>query len=417
MKKPLRSNVYINSLINKFLYCLITFFANMFITRYLGTELKGEYTYLLNLASIISIVIGLGVYQSIPYYNRIYKDVDYTLQDFSNVFFFQMLAYVVIGITIIFFVPKQMYALIIALIILDNVTQQYNMLLLIKDIYKRNQIFLTGAVISIVLYGLLYYFVAPKLIFAVAATVIVKIYYLIAYLCVIRKPLRFKYLSFKRIKNYVAFGYLPMVTFLLITMNYKVDVIMLKWFPNVNEADLSFYALGVTVAEIAWVVSDVFKDVIFSKTAEDNHYDEVSAAIRVSNAIMVVIVVGMILFGKIFIRIFYGAEFVNSYSVTVVLMFGVPLMSWFKILHPLFNALGKRWFSFISLLGTVVVNIVANALLIPYMGIYGAACASIFSYFVCGLSFLLLYSKVANERLYTLLIPTFRDFKKIFKHS
>ncbi len=415
MKSNLTKNVYIHSLINKFLYCFITFFANIFLTRYLGTALKGEYTYLLNTASIISIVAGLGIYQSIPYYNRQYGDAEYTLLDYTNVFFFQLLLYVVIGAVCLVFMPGAVNVCLIALILLDNVTQQYNMLMLIRDVYKRNKIFLLGAIISIVLYGVLYLCVKPTIIIALVATIAVKVYYLVAYIRAIGKPIKVSVINVGRIKKYIAFGYLPMITFLLITMNYKVDVIMLKWFPQVDATELSFYSLGVTVAEIAWIVSDVFKDVIFAKTADANHYDEVSAAIRVSNAIMVVIVLGMVVFGKPFIWIFYGKEFIDSYSITVWLMLGVPLMSWFKILHPLFNALGKRWFSFLSLLATVMVNVVMNAMLIPHFGIYGAACASIASYFVCGVSFLGAYSKEVGEKIYKLFIPSKQDFLTIFK--
>ena len=401
-------------MINKFMYCAITFLANIFITRYLGTELKGEYTYILNTASIISIVAGLGIYQSIPFFNRKYGDPEFSLMDYTNIFFFQFLAYLVIGIVMCLFTKGIDIRFIIILSVFDNVTQQLNMLMLIKDVYKRNNIFLIGAIISFVLYGGLYIFFEESTTLALIATIAVKVYYFIAYLKVINKPLKISTINWGRIKNYIVFGYLPMFTFLLITMNYKVDVIMLKWFPNVDATQLSYYSLGVTVAEIAWIVSDVFKDVIFAKTAEENHYDEVSAAIRVSNLLMVVIVLGMVVCGKHFIHIFYVKEFVGSYGITVVLMLGVPLMSWFKILHPLFNALAKRWFSFLALLAAVIVNIIFNIIFIPYFGIYGAAIASIASYFICGVSFLVEYAREADVKLYKLFIPSKKDFVKLF---
>jgi len=392
----------------------VSFGGNIFLTRCLGTELNGEYTYIINTANLISIIAGLGIYQSIPYFNRKNSDSEITLKDYGNVFFFQFLVYLLMVLAAWRFVPDVSVKLILLLAVLDNVTQQLNMLMLVKDVFKRNRIFLYGAFLSLLLYGGSYFFHIRILETALFFTIVIKVYYLAAYLWAIREPLSVRYLSAARIKKYILFGYLPMFTYLLITMNYKVDVIMLKWFPNVSKTELSYYSLGVLIAETVWIISDVFKDVIFAKTSQADHFDEVSAAIRVSNVLMVVVVLGMIAAGKPFIWIFYGKEFVEAYGIIVLLMCGVPVMSWFKILHPLFNALGKRWFSFFTLLAAVAANIGVNLILIPRFGIYGAAGASIVSYFICGISFLAEYAKLAEEKIYFLLIPGRQDFYKIF---
>lgn len=413
-KKIAQSNVYVHSIINKFLYCLVSFGGNIFLTRCLGTELNGDYTYIINTANIISIVAGLGIYQSIPYFNRQYGNSEITLLDYVNVFFFQSICYLLLLAVVWRALPTTSIKFILILAVLDNVTQQLNMLMLVKDVYKRNRIFLLGAIFSLVLYGGCYFLNIQVLFVALILTIVIKIYYVTAYFVAIKKPLSISNISLAHIKKYIAFGYLPMFTYLLITMNYKVDVIMLKWFPNVSSTQLSYYSLAVMISEIVWIISDVFKDVIFAKTSEENHYDEVSAAIRVSNCLMIVIVLGMFVLGKPFIWIFYGKEFIESYGIVVLLLCGVPFMSWFKILHPLFNALGKRWFSFLTLLAAVFANIIINAILIPKFGIYGAAMASIISYFICGVSFLYAYAKEAGEKVHCLFVPTKHDFIKIF---
>lgn len=407
--------VYMDSMINKILYCGFSFIANMLLTRYLGTELKGDYTYILNMASMISILAGAGIYHSIPYFNRQNNDTHKTLLEYTNIFVFQFFLYTVICTIIGFFAPGDNLKFIMVLTVLDNVTQQLNMLMLVKDVKKRNRIFLVGAILNVIFNSIVYVCLKKSVLVAVIVMVAVKLYYLMAYLITIGEPIRFQVLKWKDILKYIKFGYLPMLSFLLITMNYKMDVAMLKWAPQVSETQLSYYSLGVTVADIAWIISDVFKDVIFSKTAKGNHYKEVTAAIRVSNVCMILIVFGMIIFGKPFIHIFYGAEFVPSYNITVMLFFGVPLMSWFKILHPLFNAQGKRWFPFITLLITVIVNIGLNAALIPNFGIQGAAFASVVSYAVCGLIYLVNFSRVSQVSFWKLFIPNKQDFLLILR--
>lgn len=413
--KKRKFGVYLDSMINKILYCGFSFIANMLLTRYLGTELKGDYTYILNMASMIAILAGAGIYHSIPYFNRQNNDPHKTLLEYTNIFVFQCILYAVICTVIGVLTPGDNLKFIMVLTVLDNVTQQLNMLMLVKDVKKRNRIFLLGAILNVIFDGIAFICLEKSVMVAVIIMVAVKIYYLAAYLITIREPISFKVLNRENIIKYIRFGYLPMLSFLLITMNYKMDVAMLKWAPQVSEVQLSYYSLGVTVADIAWVISDVFKDVIFSKTAKGNHYKEVTAALRVSNVLMLLVVFGMVLFGKPFIHIFYGAEFVPSYDITVMLFFGVPLMSWFKILHPLFNAQGKRWFPFITLLITVIVNIGLNAALIPNWGIQGAAFASIVSYAVCGLIYLVNFSRVSQVAFWKLFIPNKQDFLLILK--
>ncbi|MBQ9983311.1 MAG: polysaccharide biosynthesis C-terminal domain-containing protein [Lachnospiraceae bacterium] len=414
-KQTKKLGVYLDSMINKILYCAFSFFANILITRYLGVEFKGEYTYVLNTASMISILAGMGIYHSIPYFNRKNQDTEQTLFEYMNIFVFQCLFYTFVGILIGVFTPGVRVKFIILLMVLDNVTQQLNMLMLVKDVKKRNRIYLRGAILSLLLNGIIFVLLEKYVLAAVMVTAFVKVYYLISYLVTIHKPISYRALNKNHILQYVKFGYLPMLSYFLITINYKMDVIMLEWFPQVSDAQLSYYSLGVTVADIAWIISDVFKDVIFSKTARGDHYKEIAAAIRVSNAFMCLIVLGMILFGKLFIQIFYGEDFLPAYDITVMLFFGVPLMSWFKILHPLYNAQGKRVFSFVTLLIAALVNIGINGAVIPHWGIEGAAFASIISYAVCGLVYLVTFSRMARLSFWSLFIPRKADFVKIFK--
>ena len=79
------SKPYINTIINKFLYCTFSFLSNAFLTRALGLQLKGEYSWIMNYASILSIIAGLGVYQSIPYYVRSEEKKDWA-QEYVNIF-------------------------------------------------------------------------------------------------------------------------------------------------------------------------------------------------------------------------------------------------------------------------------------------------------------------------------------------
>lgn len=405
------SKPYINTIINKFLYCTFSFLSNAFLTRALGLQLKGEYSWIMNYASILSIIAGLGVYQSIPYYVRSEEKKDWA-QEYVNIFILQALVYLSIVCGITFFYKDQVTILLIgALAVVDILSQQLNMLLLIDKIFKRNLIFTVGAIVNLLLSIFCFLFAKNNLIAAVICFFIVKIFYIISYLWILGKiPHPFHVLP-KSIFEKIKFGYIPMFSFLLITLNYKVDVLMLGTSVNVRPEELSLYTVGVSIAEIAWVIPDGFKEVLFSRTSNKKNDQEVAAALRVSNMVIGMTIIGILIFGKFVIRLFFGIQFISSYQVTILLFLGIPAMSWFKIIYTLFNAKGKRKISFFVLLSSTILNIALNYLTIPIWNIYGAAMASIVSYGLCGFLFLVLYSKDSGNCLGSLFIMKKNDLK------
>lgn len=416
MSAKLKGKPYVHTMINKVMYALVMFVANALVTRALGTALKGEYTYVINVANIVAIIAGLGVYQSIPFYNRKADGKYDVVQEYLNIFTLQFIIYFLISAVIFIACDyKISIALICMLVLADTLSQQLNMLLLIHDIFMRNRIFIWGAYVNLVASIFCYIFAKDNLVAAVLVLVIMKLFYVIGYIAAsgrIPKPFNVKWKVFF---EKVRFGYMPMLSFLMITLNYKVDVLMLKAAKSVSATQLSYYSTGVAIAELAWFIPDVFKEVLFSKTAKKNNYDEISAVIRISNAVIVCIILGIIVLGKPFIGIVYGREFVPSYGVTVMLFLGIPAMSWFKIIYTLFNAQGKRKTSFTVLAASALINVGMNFATIPYLGIYGAALASIASYIVCGFVFIILYAKLSGDKVRNLIIMKKSDIKVLLR--
>ncbi|SHJ51629.1 lipid II flippase MurJ [Hespellia stercorisuis] len=411
MKKALFKNDYFNTLYTKMFYCIITFIATAILTRYLGTQYKGEYTWVTSVSSIIAIVAGLGIYQSIAFYRR--KGEENINEQYVNMFILQALVYCVIAVVLIILFPEKTVILIAVMTIVDTISQQMNMLLLIDNIKERNRILLQGAVINFILSAVLLICAPASVVGGAAVLISTKLFYTVFYTRQMHVKINPFSVSLKKIFEKIKFGILPMFSFLLVTLNYRVDVLMLKQASNIDAVQLSYYAAGVSIAEIAWLIPDIFKEVLFSKTAKDNNYDQVSAALRISNLILVIVIAGLIVLGKPAIYILYGKSFVQSYSVTVLLFCGIPAMAWFKIINTLFVAQGKKSIGFVVLFISTTINIIANALMIPQMGISGAAIASIISYSICGLVFLIIYSKVARVSFFRLFIPTVADVKTI----
>ena len=409
MRYKIGKNPYAHNMLNKIVYSGITFIANALLTRYLGVEFKGEYTWLLNAANLISIIAGLGVYQSIPFFYRQKQKDSNIVKEYVNIFILQFLVYCIITAFLFFILPQE-YTIILIIANLDMLNQQLSMLLLIVDIYSRNRVFIIGAVFNFVISAFVLLVCKPSLMIAVITVILSKSFYILGYLLLLKVKINPFEVKLRDMFQKIRFGYLPMLTFLLTTLNYKVDVLMLGQASNISAIELSLYSVGVSIAELAWFIPDIFKEVLFSKTARENNYEDIAAVIRISNAVMLGVIAGILLFGRILIRIFYGADFTDAYMVTVILFLGIPAMSWFKIIYTLLNAQGRRAVSFTVLLISSVLNIIINILTIPHWGIYGAAVASVGSYLICGIVFLILFSKIAKLPWTSFLLLKKKDF-------
>ena len=83
--------------------------------------------------------------------------------------------------------------------------------------------------------------------------------------------------SFKMLGKLLAFGIFPMFNLLLNTLNYKVDVVMLKH--QTEYAVVSMYGVGVALAEKCWAIPDAIRDILLSKLANGKTAKEVSKVI------------------------------------------------------------------------------------------------------------------------------------------
>ena len=72
--KKIISNQYVYSILTKISIVILGFLFTVVQARYLGSEIKGQVTYMSSIVSISSIVLGLGIHQAYPYYKKRSKE-------------------------------------------------------------------------------------------------------------------------------------------------------------------------------------------------------------------------------------------------------------------------------------------------------------------------------------------------------
>lgn len=391
----MKKNVYTISIASKLIVVLTSFVSSIIINRYLGPDLKGQYTYIINYVGILSLILNLGFGQTYTYFRR--KHGEEVKQIFINIYYYQALAYFALfGLVNIFYVD---YTLNIVLFtsILAQFNSQVGFMALVFNLNKRNIIAIVSAlfyssllVIIVVLpdNSLNYILIAYILKLLIDTVLIVVQNTIVPNTIKINKKLLWEMLKY---------SFFPMVTSLLITLNYSFDIIIMKKFITYDQ--IGIYSVGATLAAILWVVPDAFKDVLFNKTSKEDSLRDVTFSIKFNIYFSVLVIIVFFIIGKYFIHFFYGIEYLNAYNVTLILFIGNIPMILFKLINTLYISIGKQKFAFFTLLLAVIGNVVANFLLIPLLGIEGSAISSVVSYFVCGLIFLYSFLKKYNLRL------------------
>ena len=172
---------------------------------------------------------------------------------------------------------------------------------------------------------------------------------------------------------------------------------------------VGIYSVAVQLSNMLWLLPDAFKDVMTFKTSKEDSIKEIVLVTKYCLYLAFIILILFIIGGKLFIYIAYGKEFIDSYGVTAILLFGSLSMVLYKIIHPLYIAKGKQWIILKILFASTIINVILNILLIPRIGMLGSALASVCSYTTCGYVFLIKFCKEYNVRM--------KEFFKINKED
>ena len=382
--KKLFNNDYAFSFINKISSVLVGIFTSAMINRYLGPEGKGEYAFVISLVNLIVIAGNFGFYQSYPKSKR--QNMPNITEKYVDVFFTQFVVYLAIATALsFFFADNSLYVSALFLIPIQVLVAQFGMVALVEFINFRQKLQFFTTFLNLLLTALIFFFAPRHVLFVMGMLFVKDMIFIVMYLIKIRylpRPFRVEK-SF--LKMLFSFGFVAMISAFLLTLNYKADIIMLRLF--VDDAQIGLYSVGVALAEYVWLIPDAFKEVLFARTARDDAIGEIMSSIRINLCICLFIMVGMVLLGRPFISVMYGAEYLDSYAVTCVILFGVPAMILYKMTTSLYVANGKQMLYLGTLFVSAVCNIILNLIFIPMFGKMGAAVASAISYNLCGLIF------------------------------
>ncbi|HEX7976304.1 MAG TPA: flippase [Anaerolineales bacterium] len=188
----------------------------------------------------------------------------------------------------------------------------------------------------------------------------------------------------------VGFGVKSYLQNLVGHMHYRLDVYLLALF--LPPAQVAFYTVATSVAEFAFYIPDSVGTVLFPKlSAEaDERINDLTAEVcRHTFLITGLVSTGILIVGWLAIPLFYGAAYRAAIAPFIILMPGILAMAVYKVLTRNFTSRNRQQVPVVIAVAALGLNAVLNLLLIPRLGISGAALASLLSY--TALAVVLLY--------------------------
>jgi O-antigen/teichoic acid export membrane protein len=189
--------------------------------------------------------------------------------------------------------------------------------------------------------------------------------------------------------------------------NYRLDVFIVNYF--LNPAQVGLYAIGVVTSEALWQVPAAAATALFPRTArtiQEGASEFTCLILRQVFFISCVSGAVLALISPMAVPLVFGARFKPSVAVIWWILPGTIAMSLAKVASSDLAARYKTGYS--SSFGVVafVTTVVLDFLLIPRMGIRGAALASSVAYTVNGALLLLAIRRELKVGWSEMLVPT-----------
>lgn len=192
---------------------------------------------------------------------------------------------------------------------------------------------------------------------------------------------------------------------------YRFDVFIVNYF--LPPAQLGFYALAVVVSEVLWQIPQATASALFPRTARTQQDKPERFTCFVVRQVLLITCLGALLLAltcPLAIPLIFGRRFIPSIPAILWILPGTVALSLGKVAAADLAGRGKNGYSSIFALACFVITIALDWILIPRMGIIGAALASSIAYFANSLLLLLALRHELRVTWKDLLLPTQNDF-------
>jgi len=406
---------------------------SILLARGLGIEQRGIYTLAVLLPEILVTFLNLGVAPATVYFISRKKILpNKTISDNLTLALWISVGSILVGTIIILFarnfifpdVPIFILMLSLIVIPLSLIIGYLNAIFQgLQDFRSFNLISMTTQLVMLVLVVIFVWVIPMSTTGAMIAYLISNASgVLLLLVLLIRKigspgkwNLRLNILHIRQIMDYSIKSHISnAITYL----NYRVDNLILNRIAGPSPVGL--YSISVGLSERLWIPSTAIGSVIFSRIASledgDVRREEITPLTTrfvLWLSILLALVAAPIL--VLIIPILYSSEYIGSIQPLLLLIPGTIAFNVGRILSNDIAGRGKPEINMVISAIALIINIIANLLLIPHYSASGAALASTISYTVLVIIVIIAYCRLSKVRWTSILLPQRSDFRNIKK--
>ena len=218
--------------------------------------------------------------------------------------------------------------------------------------------------------------------------------------------------DFAVLREQVSFGLPGQAGNILQRLNYRLDQYMVRGFGN--RADVGYYATATGLAESVWWLANSVSMALLPRLTrmESQRAAEVTpVACRNIILISLLLAAGVAVTAPFTVEILFGHAFAPAVAPIIWLLPGIAALSGAKVLGSYFFSQARMSVASLTAMISLVATIAFDLLLIPTLGITGAAIASSIAYTVSLVVSLRFYSSISGQSAWSCVIPRTADLR------
>lgn len=411
------------SIIGKFAGAFIGLLTGIILARALGPERLGQYQLFLSSQTIIITLFSLGIGNASIYFissNQISQRE--VVSTFVKIFLpLSIIVSIIFGFLILFYDTYFGSVLQTSLIVFLIGTSSLVLSSILRPIlYTQQKIkrvtFLNTLPPFILLIGVstIYFLSTVKVetglffwgVGNLVACVLLLIYF--------KKDIDLKLpFDLKKIKEIILYGIKLSATNLLFVFIGNISIFLLKYLLINGFEAVGLYSRAIAICSLIFMIPTSIGPLLFSKwsSLEKNKLKkQAELTIRILVFLTLFISLFVIFFRKEIIYLFYGNKYMVIHSAIIILTPTLIFQSISEIINNLFASIGKAGITLYVFIGTLILIFISNLVLIPSMGIVGAAISVLIGSVFNAVSLLLIAKKIIKISIIDCLVIKKNDF-------
>ena len=389
MKKKIYKNIFYN-LLTKFFLIFIKFAITIFTSRFLGAEGRGIFVLVNQIVGIANTFISISCGEGLIYYlnkSQNYKKKIFFITIFLILVFSLISSIILISLNILF--PNEIidikYKIIVLALVIPVMTEYF-----LYSVLKGFKLFSNYNKISILTRTILFLLICSSILVDGDVTLNCLIFYTIGYFLnliiyfvyffkITVKKLYYKSKDLYRVIKYSS--KIHLINFIT-ELEYKIDNFIIVFFLDLKAVGI--YSIAVTIVQLVFYVTNSINTIVFpyvSSNLKIIKKDEVILdMVKLSFTSTIIILFPLVLAGFYVFPFIFGAEFLESYYIFLILAFGILAESISRVIITWFKGLNKTKELLNISVSCIILNIILNFYLIPILGLKGAAISSVVTY-------------------------------------